>query len=358
MKFSTTVNKYISSNKKFDSREIVRHQFFIYLILIQIIVSPILIILTVIFKPDIFFGLPLLIIVLCFSSVSLWIYNKNGTLNYCSNLSLIGLFLAALVASLSFLNAYGVQTYYYLGIPILAYFIAGLKSGASWTTISVLTAFVVLILKQQIVDLDVGIEGYSSQHAYFIERGIYLGSMVISGTCCYLYTYLYYRERKILLKQQAKLLRTINYDSLTGIYNSKKISTLAGGMIDSNVSQSFAYSFIGIDDFENINDQYGYPFGDKILKTLAYRLNKILPKNQILGRLYGTRFALLTMDPDDHEKTQKNIEELVADTWGVIEVDGKRVEINTSIGTAIYPDESSNLKQITTNADQRMLKQN
>jgi hypothetical protein len=149
MKLSTTVNKYISNNEKFDSREIVRHQFFIFLTFIQIIVSPILIILAVIFKPDIFFGFALLIIVLCFSSASLWIYNKNGTLNNCSNLSLIGLFLAALVASLSFLNAYGEQTYYYLGIPILAYFIAGLKSGAAWTTISVLTAFVVLILKQK-----------------------------------------------------------------------------------------------------------------------------------------------------------------------------------------------------------------
>jgi GGDEF domain-containing protein len=64
------------------------------------------------------------------------------------------------------------------------------------------------------------------------------------------------------------------------------------------------------------------------------------------------------MDPDDDDKTQKRVEKLIADTWGAIEVDGKRIEISTSIGTAIYPDESGNLKQITNKADQRMLKQN
>jgi diguanylate cyclase (GGDEF)-like protein len=357
MKISTTVNKFIANNENFDARDIMRHQFFIYLALLNITVSLALVALIGIFQPDIFIGLQLLIGIFCFSTAGLWLYKKNGTLNNCNTLLLLGLFFAGLGASLAFLNAYGVTTYYYLGIPILAYFIAGSKSGAAWTTITVIVAFVVLALKQNIISLDWGIEGFSSRHAYFIERGIYLGSMLIIGTCCYLYTYLYYRERKILLKQQTKLLHTINYDELTGIYNYKKISQLVGGIIDKdkNTNQKFAYSFIGVDNFKMLNDEYGYQFGDKILKALAHRLEKTLSENQILARLNGTRFALLTMNSDSSKQTQQNIANLLAKAWGKIEIAGKKIEIITSVGTAAYPIDGTSLKELTNNADRKML---
>lgn len=357
MKILTAVNKFIARNENFDAREIMRHQFFIYLALITITVSLVLIALIGVFEPEIFIGLQLLMGVFCCSTASLWAYKNNGKLNNSSNLLLIGLFFAGLGASLAFLNAYGVTTYYYLGIPILAYFIAGSKSGASWTTVIFATALLVLVLKQEIISVDVGIISFSSRHAYFIERGIYLGSVLIIGTCCYLYTYLYYRERKILLKQQAKLLHTINYDELTGIYNYKKMSELASDIIDNDrhSNQKFAYSFIGMGNFKSLNDEHGYEFGDKVLKALAHRLNKALGVNQTLARLNGTRFALLTMHCDTQEQTKKSVEELVAQAWKTITIEGQKIEIMTSVGTSIYPDDGSSLKEITTKADRKML---
>ncbi|MFQ3324508.1 MAG: diguanylate cyclase (GGDEF)-like protein [Pseudomonadales bacterium] len=359
VKISTAVNKFIANNETFDSRELMRHQFFIYLSLIIIIISLVLITLIGVFESDIFLALQLVIIIFCFSTAGLWVYKKSSDLNNCNNILLTGLFLAGLGVSLIFLNTYGIPTYFYLGIPILAYFIAGSKSGASWTTITLAVALFLLLFKQTIIDIDLGLDGISSQHADIVERSIYLGSMLVVGTCCYLYTYLYYRERKILLKQQAKLLHTINYDDLTGIYNYKKISELAGGIIDGDTyrNQSFAYSFISMDNFKILNDQYGYQFGDKILKVLAHRLNKTLTANHTLARLNGTSFALLTLDPDSHEQTQQRAETLVTRAWKNIKIDGTYVEIITSIGTAIYPIDGSNLKELTTSADRRMLKQ-
>jgi diguanylate cyclase (GGDEF)-like protein len=362
MKLSTSVNKFIARNENFDAREIMRHQFFIYLALINIISSAALIGLIGIFRPDIFLSLQLFIIIFVFSSISLWLYKNHGKLIYCSNVLLGGIFISGLGASLTFLNAYGLLTYAYLSTPILAYFIAGSKSGASWTTITLTAALLALIFKQTIIDieLNLGVDFISSQHAYAIERGMYLGSILVTGICCYLYTYLYYRERKILLKQQEKLLHTINYDDLTGVYNYKKISELAGDIIDNDKysNQKFAYSFIGIENFKPINDEYGYEFGDKILKALAYRLNKALGVNQTLSRLNGTRFALLTINPDNQEQAQKTVEKLVTQAWQTITMEDKQIEIIASIGTAIYPDDGSSLKEITTNADKKMLNRN
>jgi diguanylate cyclase (GGDEF)-like protein len=357
MNFSTTVNRFIAGHANFDSHDIMRHQFFIYLTLTSIAASLILIVFLKIFQPDVFFGLSTLITIFCFSAAGLSVYLLNGKLNNCCNLLLMGFFIAGLATSLAFLNAYGLTTYYYLGIPIAAYFIAGPKSGKSWTTIAVAAAIVILILKENIINIEVGIEGFSSQHAYLIERNIYIGTIFIIAICCYLYTYLYYRERKILLKQQSKLLHTINYDELTGVYNYKKISELVSDIIDSdeNLNQRFAYSFIGIEKFKSINDEYGYDFGDKILKSLVYRLDKVLGENQTLGRLYGTRFALLTINPENQEQVQKSVEKLVAQISGTIKIEGQQIEIITSVGTAIYPIDGTSLKEITTNADKKML---
>ena len=354
-----TVNKFIASNEKFDASDIIRHQFFIYLALSGTIISIILTGLVGFFRPDIFISLQLFITLFIFSAASLWSYKNNGKLNHCSNILLTGLFLTGLGASMSYLNAYGLLIYTYLSTPIYAYFIAGSKSGASWTVITLVTALITLIFKQPIIDVDVnlGVEVVNSQHAYAIERGMYLSSILFTGICCYLYTYLYYRERKILLKQQEKLLHAINYDDLTGIYNYKKMSELVGNLIDEDrhSNQKFAYSFIGMDNFKILNDEYGHQFGDKILKALAHRLEKTLSENQILARLNGAHFALLTMNHESSKQTQQNIANLLAKAWGEIEIAGKQIEIITSVGTAIYPIDGTSLKELTNNADRKML---
>ena len=50
---------------------------------------------------------------------------------------------------------------------------------------------------------------------------------------------------------------------------------------------------IDLDHFKKVNDQYGHPIGDKVLKDLAAIINNCKRDTDILGRLGGEEFALL-----------------------------------------------------------------
>jgi diguanylate cyclase (GGDEF)-like protein len=359
MKLSTAVNTLIASNNSFDGEEIMRHQLFVYLTLINLISAIILISLIIIYRPDIFLSSELLIIIAISCITSLWLYKKNIALIHCSNILLTGQYITSVGICLGFLNAYGVPLYFYLAIPITAYFINGAKSGYSWTIITLIPAILFLVFKSDIAALDLGFKYISNEHAYAVESRIYISSMATVAICCYLYTYLYYRERKILIKQRQELLHIINYDELTGIYNCKKMAEVAGGIIDrdSDRTQKFAYSFIGMKNFKALNEEYGFDFGDEILKQLAYRLKKSLASNQQVARLNGTRFALVTRDCESLQKTQDIIAKQVAQAWDNLDINGVKVSIIEVIGTAIYPDDGDTLKAVTTKADREIINQ-
>ena len=50
---------------------------------------------------------------------------------------------------------------------------------------------------------------------------------------------------------------------------------------------------LDMDDFKNINDTYGHPCGDYVLKKVADRLKTVSRKNIKAGRLGGDEFIIL-----------------------------------------------------------------
>lgn len=80
-------------------------------------------------------------------------------------------------------------------------------------------------------------------------------------------------------------------DTMTGIYNRRKFFEL-GTKLFNSTDNIFA-TMIDIDKFKNINDQYGHPFGDVVIKSVTQNIsNQILP-DAIFARLGGEEFAIL-----------------------------------------------------------------
>jgi diguanylate cyclase (GGDEF)-like protein len=80
-------------------------------------------------------------------------------------------------------------------------------------------------------------------------------------------------------------------DTMTGIYNRRKFFEL-GTKLFNSTDDIFA-TMIDIDKFKNINDQYGHPFGDVVIKSVTQNIsNQILP-DAIFARLGGEEFAIL-----------------------------------------------------------------
>ncbi|MEA9389982.1 GGDEF domain-containing protein [Acerihabitans sp. TG2] len=81
-----------------------------------------------------------------------------------------------------------------------------------------------------------------------------------------------------------------NHDDLTGVYNRAAFiskfnelrSTSAGTLV-----------LFDIDDFKSINDTFGHPMGDAVIKEIITMIKKILPDNSIIGRFGGDEFGFL-----------------------------------------------------------------
>lgn len=82
-------------------------------------------------------------------------------------------------------------------------------------------------------------------------------------------------------------------DQLTGVTSYEKFRVEAIKLIKRN-KYNYALAFLGIQDFSKINDEYGYETGDQILKNYAHLLKEDLDENELLCRVKGDDFVVLT----------------------------------------------------------------
>jgi diguanylate cyclase (GGDEF)-like protein len=90
--------------------------------------------------------------------------------------------------------------------------------------------------------------------------------------------------------------RMATVDGHTGLYNRSHFFTEAHEQlrIARRYQQSIAAVMIDIDHFKRINDTYGHPVGDEVIRVVADRLRDAVRDTDLLGRYGGEEFALLT----------------------------------------------------------------
>ncbi len=84
-------------------------------------------------------------------------------------------------------------------------------------------------------------------------------------------------------------------DSLTGLLNHTSIlSALEQEIVKARKNgTSMCFVMVDIDHFKNINDSYGHPVGDKVIKSLSLFLKQRLRKSDATGRYGGEEFAVV-----------------------------------------------------------------
>jgi diguanylate cyclase (GGDEF)-like protein len=95
-------------------------------------------------------------------------------------------------------------------------------------------------------------------------------------------------------KRAKSLLALMVRDSLTGLYNHTHTLHKLDIAIQQNKKEKAPLSFamLDIDHFKKVNDTYGHPIGDKVIKSLALFLKQRLRKTDIIGRYGGEEFAV------------------------------------------------------------------
>ncbi len=89
-------------------------------------------------------------------------------------------------------------------------------------------------------------------------------------------------------------------DSLTGLLNHTAIKNQLDHEMARARRQSkpLTFAMVDIDHFKNVNDSYGHPVGDRVIKSLSRLLKQRLRENDVVGRYGGEEFAVILVDAD------------------------------------------------------------
>ena len=112
--------------------------------------------------------------------------------------------------------------------------------------------------------------------------------------------------------------------------------------------------FIDINHFKMINDHYGHETGDEVLKQLSNILVRTTSKKDIVARLAGDEFIIMTSFIE--EKGRDQIMNQINNE--LIKISEElNMDFSVSIGTAVYPNDAKTLDRLLHIADQNMYKE-
>lgn len=100
---------------------------------------------------------------------------------------------------------------------------------------------------------------------------------------------------RIRIERFRNLRTYMHHDSLTGLLNHVTIKLQLESEIQRSVrhNEPMVFAMLDIDNFKTINDTYGHPTGDRVIKSLSRLLSQRLRKSDSLGRYGGEEFAII-----------------------------------------------------------------
>jgi diguanylate cyclase (GGDEF)-like protein len=141
-------------------------------------------------------------------------------------------------------------------------------------------------------------------------------------------------QRHRTVEQQALV------DSLTGLANRR----LCAAALEKELARAerfgepLALVLADIDDFKDINDRWGHPTGDEVLKIVAKTLQASVREIDLAGRWGGEEFALLLPGTDlegGHDLAERVRRKLVRKKF--LARSGERIRVTASFGVAAFP---------------------
>lgn len=143
------------------------------------------------------------------------------------------------------------------------------------------------------------------------------------------------------------------YDQLTKLYNRSALEQYVTKALENNQKYPIAIIILDIDDFKNINDQYGHPIGDEILKSIAYRMMQNNSADYI-SRFGGDEFVLIMEKVNSIDDVIEKLYEIKTIFDESIMINDVEHKVSASLGVVLAPDHGKNCHELISKADLAM----
>jgi diguanylate cyclase (GGDEF)-like protein/PAS domain S-box-containing protein len=146
------------------------------------------------------------------------------------------------------------------------------------------------------------------------------------------------------------------HDSLTGLPNRRLLvdrlqhALNRSGRVDNLV----AVLFCDLDRFKEINDAFGHAAGDRVLSTVAARLNELVRDADTVARVGGDEFVVVLEDllePDDALQIAERIRNALSED---VQFEGHFLRVSASIGVTLSTGADDRVETLLNHADEAM----
>jgi diguanylate cyclase (GGDEF)-like protein len=115
-----------------------------------------------------------------------------------------------------------------------------------------------------------------------------------------------------------------------------------------------AVMVMDLDRFKEVNDTLGHFHGDIVLQRIATRLQNMLRPDEVVARMGGDEFAILLPDLEDEQLARKVAKRILKSLEDAISVSGLALQVEASIGIAVFPTHGDNVDSLLRAADVAM----
>ena len=155
-------------------------------------------------------------------------------------------------------------------------------------------------------------------------------------------------ERELLT---AELRHQAFHDPLTGLANRAMLGSRLQVALSAvgSVAGRRALMIVDLDDFKEVNDQFGHAAGDELLVVAADRLRNCVRGSDLVARVGGDEFAVLLEDlPDGPDEIAERIVEAMAMPFAV---SGRAASVSASVGVVVFDGVRHTAEQLLHDAD-------
>ena len=118
--------------------------------------------------------------------------------------------------------------------------------------------------------------------------------------------------------------------------------------------QTFTLIAVDLDGFKDVNDVRGHGAGDAVLRSLSRRFEAIVRASDTVARVGGDEFVILSLGSGNDEQATALVGRLRHALRRPFRVDGATVEIDGSVGWAVYPTDGATADELLARADGQM----